>query len=118
APVADGLGEAGDERADAGLTVWSSHLTVQILARDDVGRGHGPGRGDLDVLLLEDDLALEVLNDGVAELPGELVEGRDARPGEVALESEAGGGLRTGVAGDVLGGGGGGGGGVGNDVGH
>ncbi len=89
APVADGFGDAGDEGADAGLALGRADLAVEVLGRDDVGRGHGPGGRGLDVLLLKDDLALEVLNDGVAELPGELVEGGDAGLGEVAVELEA-----------------------------
>ena len=78
APVADGLGDAGDEGADAGLTLGGAVEAVEVFGGDDVGRGHGPVGGDLDVLLLEDDLALEVLDDGVAELPDDLVVGGDA----------------------------------------
>ena len=47
--------------------------------------------GELDVLLLEDGAALVVLNDGVAQLPCDLVEGRDAGAGEVAREERPGG---------------------------
>ena len=79
APVADGLGDAGDEGADAGLALGGADLAVEVLAGDDVGRGHGPVGGDFDVLLLEDELALPVLDDGVAELPGDLVEGARRR---------------------------------------
>ena len=61
---------------------------VEVLGGDDVGRGHGPVGGDLDVLLLEDGLALEVLDDGVAELPDDLVVGGDAGAGEVAREGK------------------------------
>ena len=64
---------------------------MEVLRGDDVGRSHGPVGGDFDVLLLEDDLALEVLDDGVAELPDDLVVGGDAELGEVAIEGEAGG---------------------------
>ena len=88
APVADGLSDADDECANAALALGGTDLTVEVLGGDDVGRGHGPVGGDLDVLLLEDDLALEVLNDGVAELPDDLVEGRDAGACEVAREGE------------------------------
>ncbi len=92
APVADGLGDAGDEGADAGLALGGADLAVEVLGGDDVGRGDGPVGGDFDVLLLEDEAAFEVLDDGVAELPGELVVGVDAGLGEVAREVEAGGG--------------------------
>ena len=63
------LGDAGDEGADAGLALGGAVEAVEVLGGDDVGRGHGPVGGDLDVLLLEDGLALEVRDDGVAELP-------------------------------------------------
>ena len=89
APVADGLGDAGDEGADAGLAFVGSVETMQILAGDDVGRGDGPVGGDFDVALLEDELALPVLDDGVAALPGDLVVGRDPGGGEVAGKGEA-----------------------------
>ena len=90
APVADGLGDAGDEVADALFALRRADLAVQVLAGDDVGRGDRPVAGDLDVLLLEDEVALEVLDDGVAELPLELVIRIDAGAGEVAGELEAG----------------------------
>ena len=64
---------------------------VEVLAGDDVGRGHGPVGGDFDVLLLEDGAALVVLDDGVAELPDDLVVGGDAGFGEVAGEGKTGG---------------------------
>src|SRR5208283_774566 len=91
APVADGFGDAGDEGADATLALGGADLAVQILGGDDVGGGHGPVGGDFNVLLLEDGAALVVLDDGVAQLPCDLVEGRDAGTGEVAREREAGG---------------------------
>ena len=62
---------------------------MKVLRRDDVGRGHGPVGGHLDVLLLEDQLALEVLDDGVTELPRDFIEGRDAGAGEMTLELQA-----------------------------
>ncbi len=94
APVADGLGDAGDEGADSGLTLVGAVEAVEVLGGHDVGGGHGPVGpvgGDLDVLLLEDGLALEVLDDGVAELPDDLVIGGDAGAGEVAVEGQTGG---------------------------
>ena len=62
---------------------------MEVFRRDDVGRGHRPVGGDFDVALLEDEIALEVLNDGVAELPRDFVEGVNAGAREVAVESEA-----------------------------
>ena len=62
---------------------------MEVLAGDDVGGGHRPGAGTSTLLLLEDELALPVLDDGgVALFPGELVEGRDAELGEVAFEAQ------------------------------
>ena len=91
APVADGLGDAGDEVADALFTLGGADLAVEVFGGDDVGRGDGPVGGDFDGLLLEDELALVVLDDGVAELPGDFVEGVDAGLGEVPLEKAGGG---------------------------
>ena len=87
-PVADGLGDAGDEGADAGLTLVGAVEAMEILGGHDVGGGHGPVGRDLDVLLLEDGLALEVLNDGVTEFPGDLVEGGDAGLGVLASKAQ------------------------------
>ena len=91
APVADRLGHAGDQGADAGFALVGAVEAVEILRGDDVRRGHRPVGRNLNILLLEDGLALEVLNDGVAELPDDLVVGGDAGLGEVAIEGEAGG---------------------------
>ena len=90
APVADGLGDAGDELADSGLALVGADLPVEIFGGDDVGRGHRPVFGDLDVLLLEDDAALGVGDRGGAELPFDVVVGRHAGLGEEAAEGEAG----------------------------
>ena len=64
---------------------------VEVLGGHDVGGGHGPVGRDFHVLLLEDDAALEVLDDGVAELPDDLVVGGDAGAGKETVEGEAGG---------------------------
>ncbi len=88
-PVADGFGDAGDEGADAGFALGGADEAVEVFGGDDVGRGHGPVGGHFDVLLLEDELALPVLDDGVAELPGDLVVGAEAGLGEEAAEVEA-----------------------------
>ncbi len=89
APVANGLSDAGDQGADAGLALGGSKLAMQVLRSDDICRGHRPVRGDLDVLLFEDELALEVLDDCVTKLPGDIIEGRDPGLCEVAREGEA-----------------------------
>ncbi len=90
APVANGLGHAGHQLAHAGLALRRVERAVQIFAGDDVGRRHRPVLGDLDVLLLEDDAALRVGDLRQAQLPLELVVGRDAGLGEEALEGQAG----------------------------
>ncbi len=89
-PIADGFGDAGDELADSGLALGRADLTVQIFARDDVGRGHGPVFGDFDVFLFEDDTAVRVGDLGKAEIPLEFVVGGDAGLGEEAVEGQAG----------------------------
>ncbi len=94
APVADGFCNAADEMADAGLALGGADLAVEVFAGDDVGRGHGPVDGDLDILLLEDGLAASVGDGGGAGLPLELVVGRDSGAGEEAREAQGcGGGL-------------------------
>ncbi len=85
-PVADGLGDAADELADAGFAVGRSDLAMEVLASDDVGRGHRPVDGRLDVFLLEDAFAVGVGNGGGAVLPLEFVIRRDAGLREKALE--------------------------------
>ena len=62
---------------------------MEIFGGHDVGGGHRPVGGDLDVLLLEDGLAFEVLNDGVAQLPDDLIVRGDAGAGEMTIEDEA-----------------------------
>ena len=90
APVGDGLGHAADEGADAALALGRADLAVEIFGGDDVGRGHGPVDGDLDILLLEDDFAAHVIDGGGAALPLDFVVGRDAGFGELAREAKAG----------------------------
>src|SRR5262249_21984761 len=63
----------------------------EILRDDDVRGLLRPEAGDLDVALLEDDLALLVADDGRAHFPVHSVEGIDARQREVAREVDAGG---------------------------
>ena len=89
-PIANGLSHAGDQRAHAALSLGRVERAMQIFAGHDVGRGHRPVLGHLDIFLLEDDAALRVGDLGEAELPLQLVVGRDAGFGEIALEGEAG----------------------------
>ena len=55
-PVADGFCHPGDELADTGFAalIGRANVAVEILGSDDVGRGHRPVGGNLDVFLLED----------------------------------------------------------------
>ncbi len=89
APAGDGFGNAADQGADAGLALLGADGAVQIFAGDDVGGGHRPVFGDLDILLLEDDVALGVGDGGGTQLPLDFVVGREASLGEEALEGEA-----------------------------
>ena len=75
APAADRAHDAADHLADAVLALGAAERAAEVLGDDDVGRQLRPGRGDLDVVLLEDDLALLVLDDGAAPFPLDGVEG-------------------------------------------
>ena len=97
APVLDGLGDANDELAHAGLALGRIHLAVEILAGHNVGGGHGPVLGDLHVFLLEDDVAGSVGDLRRALLPFDLVVGRDPGLSEESAEGKAGLAGRTGV---------------------
>src|ERR671930_1170692 len=90
-PVANGLGDAADELAHAGLALGGAQLAVEIFAGHDISSGHGPVLGDLHVRLLEDDAA-----GGVGDLRGTLLPlhrliRRGARLGEETAEGQAGG---------------------------
>ena len=92
-PVADGLGDTGDQGADSGLALGGADFSMQVFRGHDVGGGHGPVFGDFDVFLFEDDVALRVSDLSEAEIPFEFVVGRDAGLGEEAAEGKAGSGL-------------------------
>ena len=99
-PVADGLGHAGDELAHAGLALRRSPIVaVEVFGGDDVGRGHRPVDGNLDVLLLEDGVARCVGDQGGAALPLDFVVGGDTGLGEHAGEVHARGSSRFGSGG-------------------
>ena len=88
-PGGDREDDAVDQLADAGLPLGRVEVAAEVLADDDVGGQLAPGRRDLDVLLLEDELAGLVADGGGPDLPGDLVVGMDARAGPAALEGEA-----------------------------
>src|SRR5262249_14423204 len=98
-PRRDGVDDAADQLPDAALAFGTPDLPAEIFRDDDVGRLLRPGLRDLDVALLEDDLALFVADDGGAELPLHLIEGVDGgfrkEPGE--RQSRGGRGFRSGA---------------------
>ena len=95
APVGDGAGDAVDELADGEFAFGGFLFAVEVFGDDDFGGELGPGLGDFDVFLLEDDFAGVIGDFGGAAVPFELVEGFDLGVAEHAFEAErfAGGGL-------------------------
>ena len=75
APAADRAHDPADHLPDAVLALRAAERAAEVFGDDDVGRQLRPRRRDLDVVLLEDDLALLVLDDGAAPLPLHRVEG-------------------------------------------
>src|SRR5439155_6245450 len=69
APVRDGVDHPVDELADACLALGAAWAASEVLLGDDVDRQLRPGAGDLDVLLLEDDLAFLAGDDGRPAFP-------------------------------------------------
>ena len=90
APTADRAHHPSDHLTDAVLAVRAAERAAEVLGDDDVGRQLRPPRRDLDVVLLEDDLALFVLDDGAAPLPLDGIEGIAVGNGEVAADDQAG----------------------------
>ncbi len=88
-PVADALDDAAHQLADAGLPLGGAQVSVQVLRGHNVGRGHRPVGRHLDLLLLEDDVALAVSDRGGASLPLDLVVRGDALGGEAADEGQS-----------------------------
>ena len=96
APVGDGPRDAVDELLEAVLAVALGgravpllDVAVEVLRRDDVDRQRAERVGELDGLLLEDGLAGEVLDRGVAGGPGDAVERVLAGGREHAVDVEA-----------------------------
>ena len=81
--------DAADELLDAALTLGRPNLAAEILRDDDVGRLLRPELRNLDVALLEHDLAALVADHGRAQLPLDLVERIDACFREEARERKA-----------------------------
>ena len=89
-PVADGLGDACDELADAGFALGRTDCAVQIFAGHDVGGGHRPVFRNLDVFLLEDHFAMGVGDLSETTFPFDFVVGRHTGLGEKAAKGQAG----------------------------
>src|ERR1700677_207611 len=88
-PVTDGFCDPGNELADTGfasakLTLGSANVAVEVLGSNDVGGGHRPVAGNLDVFLLEDRSSCGIGDRSRAALPSNLAVGRDAGLGEEA----------------------------------
>src|SRR6202030_1746526 len=88
APTGQGVDHAVDDLADAGLALGAAGGAAEVLLGDDVDGQLRPGAGDLDVLLLEDDLALLAGDRGGAPLPLHEVNGMAARRREVAAKAK------------------------------
>ena len=88
APGRERLDHTVDDLANAGLALRAAGAASEVLLSDDVDRQLRPGPRDLDVLLLEDDLALLAGDGGGAPLPLDQVVGVGAWGREVALELE------------------------------
>ncbi len=89
AGLADRTGDAVDELLDgplAALRVAVDARLAEVLGDGDVGRELRPRGRHLDAAHLEDDRAVRVRDDRVAQLVGQLVERVDADAGVPALE--------------------------------
>src|SRR5690606_7456333 len=78
-----------DHLLDRALALGGAEGAAEVLLHHHVGGGLAPGGGELHPLLLEEHLAVGAGNGGVAQLPGELVEGVTTVRGEVAREGQA-----------------------------
>src|SRR5208283_955689 len=88
APSGDGIDDARDELAHAGLAPRRSERAAKIFRYHDVGRGLRPSARHLDVFLLEDYAAVFARDDGAAEIPFDFGIWIDAGGGEEALEHD------------------------------
>jgi hypothetical protein len=89
-PAADRAHDAPDHLPDAVLTIGAAEGAAEVLRDDDVGGELRPSGRNLHIVLLEDDLALLVLDDGAAPLPLDALEGILVGDGEVASYDQAG----------------------------
>ncbi len=73
-PAGDRAGDAGDHLLDRALALVGADAAAEVLLGDDVGRVLRPRLRELDAALLEGGVR-RVADDGIAELPLDLVEG-------------------------------------------
>src|SRR5262249_57905473 len=88
APAGDRVDDAADHLLDARLALGRGHAAAEVLLGDDVGRRLAPELRELDALLLEGRLVLAG-DEGIAQLPFELLEGVASRDREVALDGRS-----------------------------
>ena len=88
-PGGDRVGDTIDQLPDARLALRRADVAAEVLAHDDVRGELAPEARDLDVALLEDDLARLVADAGRPDLPLDLVVRMNPGTGEAALEGEA-----------------------------
>ena len=89
APAADRVDDAADHLLDARLPLGRAQAPAEVLLRDDVRGRLRPELRELDVLLLERRLVLAG-DEGVADLPLDLLERVAAGDREVAFDAERG----------------------------
>ncbi len=87
APARDRVDHPADHLAHARLALGRGHAAAEVLLRDDVRRGLAPELRELDALLLEHRAVL-ARDDGIADLPLDLVERVAAGDREVAANPE------------------------------
>src|SRR2546422_351535 len=88
APAGDRVDDAADHLFDAPLALGRGHAAAEILLVEDIGRWVRPELREHDVLLVEDRLLLAG-DEGVADLPLDLVERVAARDRELATHGQA-----------------------------
>jgi len=93
APVGHGVDDSVSDLLQAGFTLGGALRSPEVLLGKDVGGVDRPGAGHLDVKLLEGNFAgLPVRDASVAFLPRHRVVRMHASGGEVAADSDSGGG--------------------------
>src|SRR6185295_3470941 len=86
APLGDRVHHAADELPHAVLALGRADLAAEILRDDDVGGLLRPRLRDLDVALLEHDIAAFAADHRGAKLPFDLIERIDSGLGKKARE--------------------------------